>query len=105
MRHHHRAGACVLMQPTTLPVPQRPTSFGTAAQPILPVEYARPLLKEGRRRLVMLALIFATLAAFTFAVGMFVVARPCEVSVANLAQTSDILSQVTGCRAVRPRGT
>src|SRR3546814_21068301 len=68
-RHHHRAGACVLMQPTNLPVPQRPTSFGTAAQQILPVEYARLLLKAGRRRIVMLALIFATIAALPFVVG------------------------------------
>src|SRR3546814_19424891 len=91
MRHHHRAGACVLMQPTTLPVPQRPTSFGTAAQQILPVEYARLLLKEGRRRIVMLALIFATIAALTFVVGMFVVARHYEVSVTILAQDGDII--------------
>src|SRR3546814_10023563 len=76
------------MQPTTLPVPQRPTSFGTAAQQILPVEYARLLLKEGRRRIVMLALIFATIAALTFVVGMFVVARHYEVSVTILAQDS-----------------
>src|SRR3546814_11204003 len=78
------------MQPTTLPVPQRPTSFGTAAQQILPVEYARLLLKDGRRRIVMLALIFATIAALTFVVGMFVVARHYEVSVTILAQAREI---------------
>src|SRR3546814_18503503 len=91
MRHHHRAVACVLMQPTTLPVPQRPTSFGTAAQQILPVEYARLLLKEARRRIVMLALIFATIAALTFVVGMFVVARHYADSVTSLAQDSNLI--------------
>src|SRR3546814_9978038 len=88
------------MQPTTLPVPQRPTSFGTAAQQILPVEYARLLLKEGRRRIVMLALIFATIAALTFVVGMFVVARHYEVSVTILAQDSDIIRPLLEGRAV-----
>src|SRR3546814_6426284 len=91
------------MQPTTLPVPQRPTSFGTAAQQILPVEYARLLLKEGRRRIVMLALIFATIAALTFVVGMFVVARHYEVSVTILAQDSDIIRPLLEGRAVPTR--
>src|SRR3546814_20430049 len=88
------------MQPTTLPVPQRPTSFGTAAQQILPVEYARLLLKEGRRRIVMLALIFATIAALTFVVGMSVVARHYEVSVTILAQDSDIIRPLLEGRAL-----
>src|SRR3546814_6722105 len=88
------------MQPTTLPVPQLPTSFGTESQQILPFEYARLLLKEGRRRIVMLALIFATIAALTFVAGMFVVARHYEVSVTILAQDSDIIRPLLEGRAV-----
>ncbi|HEY9541493.1 MAG TPA: XrtA system polysaccharide chain length determinant [Luteimonas sp.] len=67
---------------------------------MLPVEYARLLLKEGRRRIVMLALIFATIAALTFVVGMFVVARHYEVSVTILAQDSDIIRPLLEGRAV-----
>src|SRR3546814_5904794 len=93
------------MQPTTLPVPQRPTSLGTAAQQILPVEYARLLLKDGRRRIVMLALTFATIAALTFVVGLFVVARHYEVSVTIIAQHSAIICPLLEARVVPTGGT
>src|SRR3546814_768774 len=48
----------------------------------------------------MLALIFATIAALTFVVGMFVVARHYEVSVTILAQDSDIIRPLLEGRAV-----
>lgn len=88
------------MQPTTLPVPQRPVAFATAAHQILPIEYARLILKEGRRRIVLLALIFAAIAALTFVLGKFVIARHYEVSVTILAQDSDIIRPLLEGRAV-----
>ncbi|GGK08915.1 XrtA system polysaccharide chain length determinant [Luteimonas terricola] len=88
------------MQPSTLPVPQRPTSLGPATTQILPIEYARLLFKEGRRRIVMLSLIFTAIAALTFLTGVFVVARSYEVSVTILAQDSDIITPLLEGRAV-----
>lgn len=88
------------MQPTTLPLPQRPAGFGTATQAILPVEYVRLILKEGRRRIVMLALIFAVIASLAFVLGKFVVARHYAVSVTILAQDSDIIRPLLEGRAV-----
>src|SRR3546814_18299281 len=88
------------MHPPPRPGPQLPTCFGTAAQQVLPGEYARLLLKEWRLRIVMLARIFATIVALTFVVGMFVVARHYEVSVTILAQDSDIIRPLLEGRAV-----
>ena len=89
------------MQPNTLPaVPQRPTLVGPAAPQILPIEYARLLLKEGRRRIVMLSLLFAAIATLTFVFGIFVLPKQYEVSVTILAQESDIITPLLEGRAV-----
>src|SRR5690554_884295 len=90
------------MKPSTLPVvPQRATSSLAPTTPkILPVEYARLLFKEGRRRIVMLSLVFAAIASLTFLLGTFVVGKTYEVSVTILAQDSDIITPLLEGRAV-----
>lgn len=89
------------MQSSNLPVvPQRPSGPVAAATPLLPVEYARLLLKEGRRRIVPLALVFAAIATLTFLVGTFVLSKQYQVSVTILAQDSDIIRPLLEGRAV-----
>ena len=89
------------MQPNSLPVvPQRSTSLGPASPQILPIEYARLLLKEARRHVVMLSLVFAGIATLTFLLGTFVLSKQYEVSVTILAQDSDIIRPLLEGRAV-----
>lgn len=89
------------MQPNTLPVPQhRPTSHGAKSVDASPIDYVRLLLKEARRRVVPLSLIFAVIAALTYVAGMFVVASNYQVSVTILAQESDIIRPLLEGRAV-----
>ncbi len=88
------------MSPNTLPVPQRPIALGPAKPDVSPIEYAKLVLKEGRRRIVLLTGIFAALAALTFVLGLFVVARNYQVSVTILAQESDIIQPLLEGRAV-----
>src|SRR5690606_92577 len=88
------------MQPNTLPVPQRSPTPGAAAQAVLPIDYARLLLKEGRRRVIPLSLIFTVIAVLTFLVGMFVIRSQYQVSVTILAQESDIIGPLLEGRAV-----
>src|SRR5690606_13403383 len=100
-RHHHRAGAGILMQPSNLPAPRgRPVAHGPAGAATSPVEYARLLLKEGRRRIVPLSLIFAAVAALAYLAGMLLVGNSYRVSVTILAQDSDIIAPLLEGRAV-----
>ncbi len=88
------------MEPSTLPVPQRPAAFAAAKPAISPIEYVKLVLKEGRRRVVVLTTIFATIAVLTFVLGLFVVGRSYEVSVTIVAQESDIIRPLLEGRAV-----
>src|SRR5690606_29789998 len=89
------------MQPDSLPIPRpRPAGHGNAGTSTSPVEYARILLKEGRRRIIPLSLVFAAIAALTYVAGMFGVASNYEVSVTILAQESDIIGPLLEGRAV-----
>ncbi|MFZ7096183.1 XrtA system polysaccharide chain length determinant [Luteimonas dalianensis] len=89
------------MQSNSLPVPRgRPVGQGSASAATSPVEYARLLLKEGRRRLIPLSLIFAAIAALTYLAGMLVVGGSYQVSVTILAQESDIIRPLLEGRAV-----
>ncbi len=90
------------MQPNSLPVPRgaQPVGHRSAGAAASPIEYARLLLKEGRRRIVPLSLIFAAIAALTYVAGMFVVGSSYQVSVTILAQESDIIRPLLEGRAV-----
>lgn len=89
------------MQPNSLPVPvARSAGQGAAGTAPTPIEYARILLKEGRRRIIPLTLVFAAIAAVTYLVGMFGIARNYQVSVTILAQESDIIRPLLEGRAV-----
>ncbi|MGY1457217.1 MULTISPECIES: XrtA system polysaccharide chain length determinant [unclassified Luteimonas] len=88
------------MQPNTLPVPQRSPSQGAATPDVLPIDYARLLFKEGRRRVIPLSLIFTVIAVLTFLLGMFVIRSQYQVSVTILAQESDIIGPLLEGRAV-----
>ncbi len=89
------------MQPSNLPAPRgRPVAHGPAGVATSPVEYARLLLKEGRRRIVPLSLIFAAVAALAYLAGMLLVGNSYRVSVTILAQDSDIIAPLLEGRAV-----
>lgn len=88
------------MQPNSLPVPQRAAGSHAAAPATQPIEYARLLLKEGRRRVLPLAAAFTAIALLTFVLGLFVVGRNYQVSVTILAQESDIIRPLLEGRAV-----
>ncbi|HRO27357.1 MAG TPA: hypothetical protein PLD19_07970 [Luteimonas sp.] len=89
------------MQSSTLPAPRRaPASTGAATTGLSPIDYVRLVLKEGQRRIVVLAAIFAAIAAVTFVMGMFVMARHYQVSTTILAQESDIIQPLLEGRAV-----
>src|SRR5690606_11856303 len=88
------------MQSSSLPVPQRPASTAAAKPGTSPIEYVKLVLKEGRRRIVVLTSIFAVIALLTFLIGQFVVGRSYQVSVTILAQESDIIQPLLEGRAV-----
>lgn len=89
------------MQPNSLPVPRaRPAGQGVANTATSPIEHARLLLKEGRRRIIPLSLVFAAIAAVTYVAGMFGIPSNYEVSVTILAQESDIIRPLLEGRAV-----
>ncbi len=90
------------MQPVSLPVPQRAAVAAAAPNrpSISPIEYVKLVLKEGRRRIVVLTGIFAAIALLTFVLGLFVVGRNYQVSVTILAQESDIIQPLLEGRAV-----
>ncbi|TYT23612.1 hypothetical protein FZO89_15325 [Luteimonas viscosa] len=88
------------MQSSSLPVPQRPASTAAAKPETSPIEYVKLVLKEGRRRIVVLTSIFAVIALLTFLIGQFVVGRSYQVSVTILAQESDIIQPLLEGRAV-----
>src|SRR5690625_556548 len=89
------------MQPSNLPAPRgRPVAHGPAGAATSPVEYARLLLKAGRRRIVPLSLIFAAGAALAYLAGMLLVGTSSRVSVTILVQASDITAPLLEGRAV-----
>lgn len=87
------------MLPSTLPAPQRSAS-APAKPDVSPVEYAKLLLKEGRRRIVALTAIFAVISVLTLLAGLFVLAKNYTASVTILAQDSDIIQPLLEGRAV-----
>ena len=87
------------MSSNALPVPQRASS-GSAKPDISPIDYAKLLIKEGRRRIVTLAAIFAAISILALLVGLFVLARNYTASVTILAQDSDIIQPLLEGRAV-----
>jgi len=87
------------MTPTNLPVPQR-LAAGPAKPAISPIDYAKLVLKEGRRRIVALTAIFATVATLTLLLGLFVLAKNYTASITILAQDSDIIQPLLEGRAV-----
>lgn len=89
------------MRSGTMALPS-PARTGTPARKdeLSPGELATILLKEGRRRMLVLCATFAALAFLTLLVGLFVLPKNYSVSTTILAQESDIIQPLLEGRAV-----
>lgn len=87
------------MQRDSLPIRRLPASSKASANALTPNELIPVLLYEGRRRMLMLSVIFATIALLAIAVAMLM---PKNYSAATtiLAQESDIIQPLLEGRAV-----
>src|SRR5690606_33256748 len=97
-RRDHHPRAHVLMS-SQLPA-VRPSTPGRKVDDLQPDELLVILYKEARKRVGMIAAIFATIMLLTLVVGLFVIPRNYVASTTILAQDSDIIQPLLEGRAV-----
>ena len=87
------------MHPTPIPATRRPGASSKGPQ-LEPIQYARILYKEARKRIVPLTAIFTALALLAVVGGQFLVPKNYSAEVTILAQDSDIIQPLLEGRAV-----
>jgi polysaccharide chain length determinant protein (PEP-CTERM system associated) len=87
------------MERESLPIPRKAVAAKASAITLAPNELIFVLLHEGRRRMLVLSVIFATIALLSIAVALFI-PRSYSASTTILAQESDIIQPLLEGRAV-----
>lgn len=88
------------MSKLALPARPMPATLAAPSNTLPPNELIPVLLEEGRRRMLTLTLIFATVALLTLLVGLFLLPQNYSASTTILAQESDIIQPLLEGRAV-----